>query len=116
MGRPNLSLLKSPRLGARSVWIPPRRSRGSEITIRSADRRQKRPPSRIIIASKLQLVAPTTRWFTLCVVSQTPARTVALDARLDALAHWIAAQRNAATSRFTPALDELLEIVMCDKA
>jgi putative thioredoxin len=75
------------------------------------------------------------------------ARKVALDARLDALAHWIAAQRKAAAarsadalaaaigankrdfdarfelaqthfaaSRFTPALDELLEIVMRDKA
>jgi putative thioredoxin len=75
------------------------------------------------------------------------ARKVALDARLDALAHWIAAQRKAAAarsadalaaaisankrdfdarfelaqthfaaSRFTQALDELLEIVMRDKA
>jgi len=75
------------------------------------------------------------------------AKKTALDARLDALAHWIAAQRKAASARsaealaaaiaankrdfdarfelaqthfaaarFTAAMDELLEIVMRDKA
>jgi putative thioredoxin len=75
------------------------------------------------------------------------AKKVAIDSRLEALSHWIAAQRKAssarnadalaaaiaankrdfdarfelaqthfAASRFTPAMDELLEIVMRDKA